>query len=99
MPNLIEIGGSAFAHTSAIAENIKATRLPPKLIELNNFAFINCPNVNIIDFRQLTKMGEGYKCLDRCGTSVSKIIIKASGISYGDDAFLDYAKNAIELEI
>ena len=99
MTNLNEIGGSAFGHTSGTANNIIATRLPEKLTALNDFAFLNCPNVNIIDFTQLTKMGNGYKCLGGCGNSVSNLIIKASGVSYGNDAFLEYASNAIELEI
>ena len=99
MKNLNEIGGSAFGHTSGTANNIVATKLPEKLTVLNDFAFLNCPNVNFVNFTQLTKMGNGYKCLGGCGNSISKLVIKASGISYGKDAFLEYALNAIELEI
>jgi hypothetical protein len=99
MKNLSEIGGSAFGHTAGTANYITATHLPEKLTILNDFAFLNCPRVNINDFTQLTQMGNGYKCLGDCGSSISTITIKASGISYGKDAFLEYAPNAIELYI
>lgn len=99
MTKLKEISGSAFGHTNGTAYNITTKQLPEKLTVLNDFAFLNCPNVNFVNFTQLTKMGTTYKCLGNCGDSVFKIVIKASGISYGNNAFSDYAPNAKELEI
>ena len=101
MPNLNTIGGSAFGHIDGIANNITASELPKKLTELNVYAFKNCPNINITDFTQLTKMGDssGFPCLSGCGNGVTSITIKSEGITYGKNAFQDYALNATILNV
>ena len=97
MKNLNEIGGSAFGHTSGTANNIVATKLPERLTVLNDFAFLNCPNIRFVDFTQLTKMGNGYKCLGGCGkgtNAVKNIIVKAYTTGENGQKIVVVNKNA-----
>lgn len=96
MVNLKEVGIGAFQ----IANGVELTdvNFPENLKIITNFAFSNCPKVNISDFRRFDSIGQN--AFSNSGKNTTEIIIDTK-TNYNDaeNAFSNYGKDPSTLNI
>lgn len=80
-PNLEKVGVTAFGWS-----NVTATKLPPKLTNVSNWAFGNCQNVKISDFTSAQTIGQSaFNQANISGSNgVTSIVFNADSVRTAD---------------
>lgn len=103
--SLTQIGGSAFQNAGP---NIKVTRIPNGVTELQSYTFSRCQNVKISEFgsdgsgSQLTSIGTqcfAQSATGNIGSDVTSITFHPSITTLGSQAFQLYGKAGTLLEV
>lgn len=103
--SLTQIGGSAFQNAGP---NIKITRIPNGVTELQSYTFSRCQNVKISEFgsdgsgSQLTSIGTqcfAQSATGNIGSDVTSITFHPSITTLGSQAFQLYGKAGTLLEV